>query len=69
VISFPINQLTCHRVRYCASGMDAAKAQDTVLEDESPIDSYAPVLWPPGLGAEPGAAPNERRCDVLALLG
>src|SRR5206468_3050294 len=35
-----------HRVRYSATAMDAARAQDTLLAGESPIDAYALDFWP-----------------------
>jgi hypothetical protein len=34
------------RARYCASGMDAARDADTVMEDEPTIDHYLLELWP-----------------------
>lgn len=35
-----------YRVRYCASGMDQAHAQDTRLDEEPLLDSYLLQLWP-----------------------
>jgi hypothetical protein len=35
-----------YRVRYCATGMDAAAEADTVKDDESPIDRYLLQFWP-----------------------
>jgi hypothetical protein len=35
-----------HRARWCATGMDEAREQDTLLDDEALIDSYALLLWP-----------------------
>ena len=35
-----------YRVRYCASGMEAGREQDTVLEDETAPDRYRLQLWP-----------------------
>jgi hypothetical protein len=37
---------TSHRVRYCATGMDAAHAADTRLEDEPMLDRYLLQFWP-----------------------
>jgi hypothetical protein len=37
---------TCHRVRYCAIGMDAARAADTRSEDEPKLDRYLLQFWP-----------------------
>jgi hypothetical protein len=37
---------TCYRVRYCATGMDEAYAQDTRIEDEPQFDRYLLQLWP-----------------------
>lgn len=37
---------TDYRVRYCASGMDAAHAADTLLADEACVDRYLLQLWP-----------------------
>ena len=37
---------TDYRVRYCASGMDEARAQDTRLEDELLLDRYLLQFWP-----------------------
>jgi hypothetical protein len=34
------------RARYCASGMDAARDADTVMDDEPTIDRYLLQLWP-----------------------
>lgn len=35
-----------YRVRYCATGMDAARAQDTRLDGEPLVDRYLLQLWP-----------------------
>ncbi|WP_228684703.1 hypothetical protein [Amycolatopsis thermoflava] len=35
-----------YRVRYCASGMDRARAKDTRLSGEPPLDRYLLQLWP-----------------------
>jgi hypothetical protein len=35
-----------HRVRYCASGMEAGRARDTLLEGEPLLDRYLLQLWP-----------------------
>lgn len=35
-----------YRVRYCASGMDEAREQDTRLEDEPALDRYLLQFWP-----------------------
>jgi hypothetical protein len=35
-----------YRVRYCASGMDAAAQQDTRMPDEPAIDRYLLQFWP-----------------------
>ncbi|ADB32100.1 hypothetical protein Kfla_3036 [Kribbella flavida DSM 17836] len=35
-----------YRVRYCATGMDAASAADVVTGDEPPLDRYLLQLWP-----------------------
>ena len=35
-----------HRVRYCASGMDAANEADTRLDDEPQLDRYLLQFWP-----------------------
>jgi hypothetical protein len=35
-----------HRARWCATEMDTAREQDTLLSGEPLIDSYALVLWP-----------------------
>lgn len=45
---FPLGHLLAgtYRVRFCASGMDAARQQDTVLEDEEAADRYLLQLWP-----------------------
>jgi hypothetical protein len=37
---------TDYRVRYCASGMDGAREQDTRLEDEPALDRYLLQFWP-----------------------
>ncbi len=37
---------TDYRVRYCASGMDEAREQDTRLEDEPALDRYLLQFWP-----------------------
>ena len=34
-----------YRVRYCASGMDAGKARDTLLAGEPPLDRYRLQFW------------------------
>lgn len=35
-----------YRVRYCATGMDAARAADTRLSGEQPLDRYLLQFWP-----------------------
>ncbi|MGI6869719.1 hypothetical protein [Amycolatopsis sp. 3B14] len=35
-----------YRVRYCASGLDRARAKDTRLSGEPPLDRYLLQLWP-----------------------
>lgn len=35
-----------YRVRYCANGMDAAREQDTRMDDEPQLDSYLLQFWP-----------------------
>jgi hypothetical protein len=37
---------TDHRVRYCATGMDAGRAADTRADDEPQLDHYLLQLWP-----------------------
>jgi len=37
---------TDYRVRYCVSGMDEAREQDTRLEDEPALDRYLLQFWP-----------------------
>jgi len=37
---------TDYRVRYCASGMDEGREQDTRLEDEPALDRYLLQFWP-----------------------
>ena len=37
---------TCHRVRYCAAGMDEARAADTRLDGEPVLDRYLLQFWP-----------------------
>jgi hypothetical protein len=36
---------TPYRVRLCASYMDEARQQDTILDGESPIDAYLLTFW------------------------
>ena len=35
-----------YRVRYCATGMEAGRARDTLLEGEPPLDRYLLQFWP-----------------------
>ncbi|MER5389054.1 hypothetical protein [Saccharopolyspora sp. NPDC002686] len=35
-----------YRVRYCAVGMDAAREQDTRMDDEPLVDRYLLQFWP-----------------------
>lgn len=35
-----------YRVRYAARGMDSARAVDTIVETEEPIDTYQLSFWP-----------------------
>jgi hypothetical protein len=35
-----------YRVRYAARGMDAGHAEDTIIGDEEPVDSYRLWFWP-----------------------
>jgi len=35
-----------YRVRYQATGMDAGRNADTILEGEEPVDSYVLSFWP-----------------------
>jgi hypothetical protein len=35
-----------YRVRYQATGMDAGREADTILEGEEPVDSYMLSFWP-----------------------
>ncbi|TCO59213.1 hypothetical protein EV192_10453 [Actinocrispum wychmicini] len=37
---------TDYRVRYCGSGMDAARAQDSRWDDEPEVDRYLLQFWP-----------------------
>jgi len=56
-VNFAIPERGWHRVRYCASGMDAGREMDSPDEGESAPDRYLLQLWP----ADP--APDE----VIAL--
>jgi hypothetical protein len=42
-----------YRVRYHATGMDAAAEADTIKDDDPPIDRYLLQLWP--AAAQPDA--------------
>jgi hypothetical protein len=49
--SWPLElERTDHRVRYCATGMDAGRTRDTLLEGEPLLDCYLLQFWagPPG---------------------
>lgn len=35
-----------YRVRYCATGMDAGRGRDTLLEGEPQLDRYLLQIWP-----------------------
>lgn len=35
-----------YRVRYCATGMEAGRARDTLLAGEPPLDRYRLQFWP-----------------------
>jgi hypothetical protein len=35
-----------YRVRYCATGMEAGRTQDSLLEGEPPLDRYLLQFWP-----------------------
>jgi hypothetical protein len=49
--SWPLDLAEAHyRVRYCATGMDAAYEADTRVDDEPQIDRYLLQFWP-----DPGA--------------
>jgi len=38
-------EVTGYRVRLCATKMDEARQQDTILDDEDVIDRYELVFW------------------------
>jgi hypothetical protein len=45
-------EATSYRARYCALGMDAARAQDTRLDEDPVTDRYLLALWPAPHAAE-----------------
>ena len=46
-VSYPIDLAPgTYRVRYAARGMDSARAVDTIVETEEPIDTYQLSFWP-----------------------
>ncbi|HST49723.1 hypothetical protein [Jatrophihabitans sp.] len=53
---------TTYRARYCAFGMDAARAQDTRLDGDPVTDRYLLALWP----APPAAETIVRQGSKLA---
>jgi hypothetical protein len=53
---------TSYRARYCARGMDAARAQDTRLDGDPVTDRYLLALWP----APPAAETIVRQGSELA---
>lgn len=70
-VSYPIDLSPgTYRVRYAAKGMDSARAVDTIVETEEPIDTYHLSFWPAkGRRARPRGSPGEPNRNVLEWLG
>jgi hypothetical protein len=45
VCALPLTAATTYRVRYCATGMDAARKIDTLSDQDMPVDSYLLAFW------------------------